>query len=170
MSPKRNTGPNSLRRGRASVPNVNYFVTICIEPRETAAILPMASAIMEELHQMTSDAIWTLRCATIMPDHLHLFFRLGENLSLSRSVARLKGKTQKLLWLQKADWQQNFYDRRFRPKDSAEATIRYIWRNPYVGGLIENGSEWSWFYCCDDDWFWFKGLTYAEQPVPEWLV
>lgn len=100
---------------------------------------------------MTSDHIWTLRCMTVMPDHVHLFITLGERLTLSQSVARLKAKTKQLLLNTGADWQANFYDHKLRPDDSIESVFRYIFLNPNHAKLITSTGSWPYFHCSTDD-------------------
>lgn len=117
---------------------------------------------------MHADGSWFLRCATIMPDHVHLFFTLGERLTLSQSIARLKARTR-LLLPSSIRWQDNFYDHQLRPSDSAESVIRYIFQNPYRAGLLASPAIWPFFHCQADDWSWFAPLTDTGQPVPEWL-
>jgi REP element-mobilizing transposase RayT len=104
-----------------------------------------------------------------MPDHIHLLFVLGETLTLSQCIARIKNKARAQLHAVEAEWQDNFYDRLLRPDDSIEATIRYMWLNPYVANLISPSEQWPWFHCCPDDWEWFSGLTDAGIPFPAWL-
>ena len=167
--PKRNTGPNALRRGRASVPHADYFVTVCVQPRLPVLVPGIAPALLAETHRLTADGAWALRCLTVMPDHAHLFFTLGARLTLSQAMARLKTKTQALLRPQGAGWQENFYDHRLRPEDSAESVIRYLWLNPPRAGLVAEGDTWPYFYCRDEDWEWLRDLTDNGQPFPEWL-
>lgn len=167
---KRNTGPNALRRGRSSAPGVSFFVTICVTQREPKLIPDIAQLVLAEAHLMTSEEVWTLRCITVMPDHLHLLFALGVRLTLAQSIARLKVRAKPLLRGKSATWQDNFYDHRLRPGDSIEATIRYIWMNPYRENLIPAEGSWPWFYCCPEEWAWFEGLTDLGRPFPEWLA
>src|SRR4051812_12502778 len=117
------TDANALRRGRVSIPNADYFVPICTSPQQPVLVSNLAADIVAEAHRLTADGSWRLRCGTVMPDHVHLFFTLGSRLTLSQCVAR-----QKKI---RARWQNNFYDHRLRSNDSAEATIRYVWMNPY---------------------------------------
>jgi REP element-mobilizing transposase RayT len=119
---------------------------------------------------MTDEAVWALRCATVMPDHLHLLLALGGRLTISQCISRLKVRTKSALLERKATWQANFYDHRLRADDSIEATIRYIWMNPYKGALIPTGEIWPWFYCRQEEWEWFLGLTDLGHPFPEWLL
>lgn len=167
---KRNMAANALRRGLVSTPHANYFVTACLEPRVTQLTGAIARHVSAEAYSMSDDAVWSLRCATVMPDHIHLLFTLGEHLTLSQSIGRLKSKTRTAFDLTKANWQENFYDHHLRANDSVEATIRYLHQNPYQAGLITAAETWPHFYCCEEDWAWFEKLTDAGQPYPEWLL
>ncbi len=167
---KRNAAANALRRGRFSAPHANYFVTICVEPRVPVRVDEIANGVLHEAQLMANDGLWKLRCLSSMPDHVHLLFTLGERLTLSQSIGRLKSKTRSAFRIKNTDWQDNFYDHCFRPADSIEATIRYIHQNPHQAGLISSTGKWPHFYCCAEDWSWFEKLTDSGQPFPEWLV
>ncbi len=168
-------GQAALRRGRFSQPDATYFLTLCTEERRaglTHAIL--AGRILDEAHAMTTDATWTLRAATIMPDHIHLLITLGERLPLDKSVNRLKAKTSALL-KEHANaassllWQRGFFDHKLRADDSVAAVLLYIHLNPYRAGVCERTTSWPWFYCRAEDWSWFKESLDADLPPPEWL-
>jgi putative transposase len=167
---KRDTGPNALRRGRTSLPGANYFITACAIPREPVLRATVATAILRALREPERQSIWRLRCGTIMPDHIHCLIELGSIHSLPRAVGRFKALTKTIMIRAAASWQENFYDHRLRPNESAEPVIRYIFMNPYAAGLIPADEKWPWFYCCHEDWTWFSGLTDSGQPYPEWLV
>ena len=166
---KRHTGPNALRRGRFSTARANYFVTLCLEPRVPLLCGMTAQTVLSQAHALSADRSWDLRCMTVMPDHLNLLFTLGERLSLSQAIGRLKAKTRPLFSPRGAGWQQNFYDHQLRPDDSIEATIRYIYLNPYAAERICPTDPWPFFYCRPDDWSWFEPLTNSAQPFPDWL-
>ena len=131
-------------------------MTICLQPRFPLLISDVAEAFVAEAGKLTIEAVWTLRCLTVMPDHVHLFFTLGAKLTLSQVVARLKTKSQKFLHSQGCDWQINFYDRMIRKEDSVEDVIRYIYLNPFRAGLISLHETWPNFYCCEEDWSRFR--------------
>ena len=169
IQPKRDTGPNALRRGRMSIPQADYFVTVCLYPRRDLLVPTVADALLREAKCLTSDGSWTLRCLTVIPDHAHLFFTLGQRLKLSQTIARFKTKTQVFIRSQGSDWQDNFYDHKVSPEDSIEQIIRYIFLNPFRAGLTTQGASWPYFYCRDEDWEWFVRLTDDHQPSPEWL-
>ena len=147
----------------------DYFVTICLQPRRAILVPDIVAVLLNEAQRMTTDGCWTLRCLTVMPDHAHLFFTLGERLMLSQSVARLKTKTQSFVRPFGTDWQNNFYDHKVRPNDSIERVMRYIYLNPYHAGLIQPIDRWPYFYCCKEDMKWFDSLIDDCQPFPEWL-
>ena len=170
MELKRDKGPNALRRGRSSQPGVSYFLTLCVVNRAPVLIPDAARVILTEATRMMTEGIWELRCITVMPDHLHLFITLGKCRTLDQAVARLKVAAKSALRRHAATWQSNFYDHRLRANDSLEATIRYIWMNPYRKNLIPVTEEWLWFYCRPEDWAWFKGSTDLGHPHPEWLA
>jgi len=162
-------GSNALRRGRASTPYAEYFVTVCLQPRLAVLVPDVAAVVQSEAQRLGDNSEWTLRSLTVMPDHLHLFFILGERLTLSQTIARLKAKTQMLVRPHGVDWQDNFYDHKVRREDSIESIIRYIYLNPYRAGLIQLDECWPHFYCRGEDWAWFQEMTDTDQPFPEWL-
>jgi len=151
------------------MPHADYFVTVCLQPRRSILISNVATTVMIEAQALSADGSWILRCLTVMPDHVHLFFTLGDRLTLSQAIARFKTKTQNLVRLRGADWQDNFYDHRIREVDAVESVVRYIYLNSYQAGLIHQNENWSYFYCSDEDWKWFQGRTDSGQPFPEWL-
>ncbi len=166
-------GREALRRGRVSVAKAEYFLTVCTDgrcPGLTASAV--AAAVMEEGQRMELDATWRVRCAVIMPDHLHLLVVLGERLALGQAVARLKAKTKGILQTfdPRLRWERDFFDRRVRPDDERLSLFLYIFFNPYRAGLCKRAESWPWFRCRDNDWEWFKEMLDADRPAPEWLV
>lgn len=118
---------------------------------------------------MESDGTWLVRCATVMPDHVHLLVVLGERLELSRAVQRLKAKTAGSLGDRAIRWERGYFDRRIRPSDDLFAVFSYIYLNPYRAGLISLAERWPHYFCSKEDWSWFRELLDVERPVPEWL-
>lgn len=167
--PKRDTGPNALRRGRMSLAYADYFVTVCVQSRRAALVPDVAHALLTEAQRIATDGHWVLRSLTVMPDHVHILFTLGSGLSLAQAVARFKSKTRLLIRAHAAEWQANFYDHRIRAEDSIEDVVRYIYLNPYRAGLISRDERWPYFFCCDEDWAWFRDRTDHSRPFPEWL-
>jgi REP element-mobilizing transposase RayT len=130
---------------------------------------PVAERILAEARAMESDRTWSLRCMTVMPDHLHLLVVLRERLSLARAVQRLKARTSTALRSGAMRWERGFFDRRLRRGDHELDVFLYVYLNPYRGLLITPDRQWAYYYCKLEDWCWFRELLQDERPVPEWL-
>ena len=164
-------GHEALRRGRVSVPNGEYFLTLCTDDRRIGLTSPLiALAILREMQRMMSDRVWQVRCATIMPDHVHALVVLGERLSLGKAIARLKAKLCKVITDSSSQWERDFFDRHVRPDDDRVALFLYIFLNPYRAGLCSRSEKWPWYFCRSDDGEWFKDYLEQNLPVPEWLL
>lgn len=165
-------GHAALRRGRCSLPNREYYLTIGTDEKRTGLTLDkVAPAILAELHAMNADQTWQLRCAVVMPDHIHLLIVLGDRLSLGKTVARLKAKTAAfLVSVPGLRWERGFFDRTIRPDEDRLSLFLYIFLNPFREGLCERAARWPWYYCRPEDWAWFKGLLDEERPDPGWLL
>jgi putative transposase len=166
-------GHDALRRGRFSQPGATYFLNLCTEGRHIGLTdSTIAERLFAEAHAMTADATWTLRAATVMPDHIHLLITLGDRLPLHKAVARLKSKSAPVLRTKDSAlvWQSGFFDHKLRPDDSVAAVLLYIYLNPYRAQLCESTVTWPGFYCRTEEWSWFKDMLSANLPPPEWLA
>jgi len=164
-------GHAALRRGRYTSAGAEYFLTICTDARKPGLTVPLvATAVMDELRRMETDGTWQVRCAVVMPDHLHLLVILGDRLSLSRAVARLKAKSGSTLGAYaQLQWQRGFFDHHIRPEDDRLALFLYVFLNPYRAALCHGRDSWPWYYCGASDWAWFRDMLDSDRPVPEWL-
>ena len=166
-------GHAALRRGRSSIPQAEYFLTICTDQKRPGLTTPaVASVILAEMRAMEADGTWQLRCAVVMPDHLHALAILGERLTLGQSIGRLKSKTKPALLTiapSSLEWERDFYDHHVRPDEDRLALFLYIFLNPYRANLCARGDRWPWYFCREEDWAWFKGELDTERPHPEWL-
>jgi putative transposase len=171
MALNSNKGHAALRRGRFSQASTEYFLTLCTESRQAGLTTKcVANAILNEARAMSADGTWIMLCAVIMPDHLHLLINLGERLSLGKTVQRLKAKTSGTLRTRGIVWERGFFDRQMRPNDDRLAVFRYIYLNPYRAGLLASSDKWPHYYCCDEEWAWFRNMLDADRPIPEWLL
>ena len=118
---------------------------------------------------MSADETWLLRCAVVMPDHLHLFIELGTRLPLAKAVQRLKAKTSASLRSAKLQWARGFFDRKLRPDDELLPLFLYIYLNPYRADLVTSDQSWAQYFCCEADWNWLKGHLDQGRPIPVWL-
>jgi len=164
-------GHASLRRGRTSIPHAEYFLTVCLKDRRQGLTEKIPSeGVISELNKMEADGTWIIRCATIMPDHLHLIVILGTRLSLGQSVQRLKAKTTEVLRTLGMQWEHNFFERQLREKDERAPIFLYIFLNPYRKKLCSATIAWPGFVCRKEDWAWFRDQLNNSLPQPEWLA
>jgi REP element-mobilizing transposase RayT len=166
-------GHAALRRGRVSIPHAEYFLTVCTEAKRPGLASPaVAPAILAEMRAMDADHTWQLRCAVVMPDHIHVLAILGERLTLGQSIGRLKTKTKPTLVTRDAtlEWERDFYDHHVRPDEDRLAIFLYVFLNPYRAGQCARSELWPWYFCRDEDWQWFKNLLDSDCPHPEWLL
>jgi hypothetical protein len=57
-----------------------------------------------------------------------------------------------------------------RREEDRLPVMLYIFLNPYRAGLLPENKPWPGYYCCEEDWVWFRALTNESVPVPEWLA
>ena len=163
-------GHSALRRGRFSQSGAGYFLTIGTVGKDIGLTdSGIAGAILTEAKAMSADGTWSLRCAVVMPDHLHLLIELGSRLPLAKAVQRLKAKTSTTLRSGELQWARGFFDRKLRPDDELLSLFLYIYLNPYRAGLATLSQSWAQYYCGEEDWSWFRELLDQERPVPAWL-
>ena len=164
-------GYSALRRGRSSAPGCLYFLTICIADRSKVLTdQDVGGAVQEEILRMSTEDVWQTRAFTLMPDHVHILADLGDSLSLSQAVARLKAKTRTALLTRDAKWQVNYFDHRLAASESVLPVLLYVYLNPYRKRLIKTSERWPWFYCHESVWRWFKDRLAEDLPEPAWLL
>lgn len=160
----------ALREGRVSEPYARYFVTWCVANRQPLLTSPLLQqAIREEVAALERGADLSLCAGSIMPDHVHLIVELGERLSLSQTVARIKSSLRRL----RPDirWQENFFEHRVRSNAAEEDFAFYIFMNPYVAGCCSLDQTWpGWISPREFRWSFQGKLRPEGLPQAEWLV
>jgi REP element-mobilizing transposase RayT len=164
-------GVDRLRRGRVSIPGARYFTTICTEDRTVGLCEPdVASVLIAELQKLDGNGDLRLLAATVMPEHVHFLFILGNRLSLSQVHAKYKVKTRRALSRAGLMWQDNFFDHRLRYQVFFERFVRYIFLNPYVKGLVPLHEVWPYWVLSDAYTPEFMlSLENGVSPPVEWL-
>lgn len=164
-------GYRALRHGRHSQGGIEYFVTFCTDQRHRGlASEAVAPGIITEIQQMAAEDVWNMRCAVIMPDHVHLLFQLGEKLTLGRTIARLKSKSITGLKAVGLRWQSGYFEHRLRSEEDPLPLFLYIYLNPYKEGLLLPKAPWPWYLCRQEDMDWFAGYLDQGLPEPAWLA
>ena len=83
----------------------------------------------------------------IMPDHIHLFVRIGPDSRLNDFVRLLKqALTKELKSLGETGdfWQPGFFDRLLRHSESYSEKWNYVRENPVRAGLVKFSEDWQW--------------------------
>jgi REP element-mobilizing transposase RayT len=78
-----------------------------------------------------------------MPDHIHLFVRIGKDSKLNDFIRLLKQVLTKELGV-KDVWQPGFFDHLLRHSESYFEKWNYVRENPVRAGLVERVEEWLW--------------------------
>jgi REP element-mobilizing transposase RayT len=106
--------------------------------------------------------------ATVIPDHLHILLALGHRLSISQIVSNTKSAITRRF--KEVTWQENFFEHKIRPKESAEEYARYIFMNPYQAGLLSLDAVWpGWRSAKEIRWEFESKLRPGDLPQREWL-
>lgn len=162
-------GSHQLRMGRVSIPWTTYLLTFCTDERKPGlANTSVFEALLAEITSMEADAVWQPQALMVMPDHIHLCVKLGDRLGLSKSMARLKGKTEPILRPLALQWQTGYHDHRLRPDDARLPVCYYLFMNPVRANLVTDGTSWPFQWWRPEVWTWFKPYTQASQPDPDW--
>lgn len=166
--PNRQT--SRLRFGRTSAPGASYFITNCTKDR--AAILTATNTgrtVADSLLALHSSGEIQLAAATIMPDHVHLLFTLGDRLRVGQVVGKFKTLARNMgraTWR----WQQDGFEHQLRDVESMEDYGFYMFMNPYRAGLCPLAAPWPWWLCPQPSLFRFLSARDQNQAVPsEWL-
>jgi len=90
----------------------------------------------------------------LMPDHVHVFVRIGQNMTLQRWESGLKQRLGKALVALghepttipgakiRSFWQPGFFDHLLRHDESYAQKWDYVWRNPVRAGLVAAPEDW----------------------------
>lgn len=167
--PVRKTG--RLRLGRVSASGATYFVTACTHARAPVLTqLPTARRLLAALGEIHDGGDAIVIAATVMTDHIHLLFTLGDRLRLGQVIAKLKALGRDhgcITWR----WQEDAFEHRLRDYESVEDYGFYVFMNPYRGGLCSMQERWPWWSCPQPDQFRFMtGLNSDGTPPDEWLT
>ena len=147
----RNVGQKNLRKGRHSLENYIYHVTIVTNGRKKIFIdLAPGRLVVRSLIRLERTGRATTMAFVVMPDHMHWLFHLPQNSNLSSTVGSMKSQSSNLincrLGLSGANWQRGFHDRALRRDEDIVQVARYIVANPLRAGLVSDIGEYPHWY------------------------
>lgn len=118
--------------------------------------------IVKEAIQYRDSSEYDLYAYSIMPNHVHLVFKLpdtkslnpveNEDFSVTKILKSLKWYSalkanQVLKRTGNSFWQAESYDHVIRDSDELERVIYYTLHNPVKAGLVDDWEGWSHLYC-----------------------
>lgn len=136
-------GHHLLRKGRVSVPNRLYFLTIATVDRQRFfESIQLARITASCCHDKTIWLDSQLMAWVLMPDHWHGLVCLGETTGLSSLVQRFKSISTKRIKKANSNinkvWQSAFYDHALRSDEVVEDIAKYMLNNPIRAGMVES--------------------------------
>lgn len=134
---------DNLLKGRVSLAHHAYHITACTEARQPLfRDFSCGRILVAEMRKLNDEGVLHSMAWVVMPDHLHWLFQIGDSLSLSEIVKRLKARSaiaiNRQLGRQGAVWQKGFHDHALRDDEDLRAVARYIIANPLRAGLVEH--------------------------------
>ena len=143
---KRNFGKRPPRLDRVFDASPLYFVTFCTHQRRPLlARDEVHAAFVLFAKRAERDFNVAVGRYVIMPDHVHLFVRGGQDFSLGRWVGLLKQVLTKAANLSRAEgqlWEEGFFDHVLRSDESYSQKWNYVRENPVRAGLVRSVAEW----------------------------
>ena len=163
---------DDLHAHRCSLPSTAYFVTCCTQGRRidlTAAEPARALRAAVLAADLAGDTA-TL-AFTIMPDHVHWLFVLGDRLSLGQTIGKWKAATGSAMRSVGLAWQRDYFEHRLLPDEEREAYAQYVLLNPYRAGLVGPSQPWPHWHCPEPQRFQFSMHLTASGGIPaEWIA
>ncbi|WP_394000249.1 transposase [Luteimonas sp. WGS1318] len=144
--PPTSPGHRALRRGRVSLPQQAYLVTVTT-PRRRALFAHFAAgrAVCSAFSASADEGDAALLAWVLMPDHVHWLLQLGTDASLARVIAKWKAAATRAVHAQTAHtgevWSRGFHDRALRHDEDLRAAARYVVLNPVRAGLVARVTE-----------------------------
>jgi REP element-mobilizing transposase RayT len=128
-----------------------YFITFTLK---RSRLSPAERNIVLE-HIKSGDSRYYLLIAVIvMPDHIHLVIRPNMNCTLPRIMKGIKGASARKINMHRGGegsiWQDESYDRTIRDEEELMKKLTYLYNNSVKKQLVEEGSEYAWFYFKED--------------------
>lgn len=170
MSESRYRSTERLHVGRVSAAGSIYFVTFVAAGRVPWLGKPAGiAAMLRTLDSWHGEGDGAVLAATVMPDHVHVLFKLGQRLDVGRCVSRWKTAGRRQAGYA-GTWQRDFWERRLRKDESWEDYGLYLFLNAYRAGLLSQRETWPGWWLPDPRKFKFiEMLGPRSEPPREWI-
>lgn len=122
-----------------------YFVTFCTARRQAILANAEVNDAFRTGAQITAVAGAAIGRYVIMPDHIHMFVRVGHDARLGLTVKRLREGITKCLRRTSPGlqvWQSGFFDHLLRSSESYSEKQMYVRQNPVRANLCQTAEDW----------------------------
>lgn len=126
--------------------NPLYFVTCCTYRRRPyLANDHVHEAFVKFGQRAQNDFGVAVGRYVILPDHLHLFVALPDNIKLSDWIGTLKrviARSVEATGSSDPIWQRGFFDHVLRSSEGYAEKWSYVFENPVRAGLVKSTDDW----------------------------
>lgn len=132
---------DDLRKGRVSLPNQVYSVTVTTHNRVPFfSDFHVGRLVVSEMRLLNDEEFLQSLAWVLMPDHLHWLFQLREEHDLPTIMKLFKARStqhvNKSLKRHGQLWQRAYYDHAIRKDEDIRSIARYMIVNPLRAGLV----------------------------------
>ena len=122
-----------------------YFVTFCTQDRQPLLAFESVHQEFRKASERISPSGNAVGRYVIMPDHIHVFLRIGTGGQMGLAVKCLREAITKRLRQDQAAmlvWQPGFFDHVMRSGESYAEKWAYVRANPVRAGLCAHAEDW----------------------------
>ncbi len=128
------------------VPGATYFITFRSKIELPLEARDLVIAAIQACDRKSID----LDAAVVMPDHVHLIFRLIDSYELSEVLQRIKGgsarRINQILKREGALWRDESFEHIIRHAEELDEQIDYIRQNPVKQALVDGSETYRWLF------------------------
>jgi putative transposase len=122
-----------------------YFITCCIHQHQALLATDVLHDAFRSFCVVAALRYVLVGRYVMMPDHLHFFVDLPEEIEISTWMKSLKNglsKTLRTLGHPAPHWQKGYFDHLVRSEASYEEKWIYVRENPVRQGLVAEANAW----------------------------
>jgi len=140
---------------RPRIPGATVFFTVALQERGADTLITYAEALRVAVRRMQAERPFYIAAAVILPDHLHMIWRLppGDSDFPNRWRVIKARFTQEvpdtshrrashITRHERGLWQRRYWEHHIRGPDELATLTRYCWMNPVKHGLVTDPFEW----------------------------
>jgi putative transposase len=121
--------------------DATFFVTICCltKGENQLCSVEIATKLFDSAQFYYDEHRWAVPLLLLMPDHLHMLVRFGDDIGMKNVVRSWKRHAARRIGIK---WQRDFFDHRLRSNESFADKAAYILQNPIRAGLVRSSEDW----------------------------